>query len=194
MRTKPNPNAAAYGIDIGKKVFHVVAMDASGQPIQRAKFARETLLRFFEAAGPVLIGMEACAGSQWLARKLIALGHDAKIIPAKFVKAYVKSNKSDTIDAEAIAEAVTRPTMRFVQVRSDHQVDLQALAPQPGPSGAHSHWPHEPSSCVLHRVWLGDADRCRWLSIQTSAAISPMTRMICPMRNAHFAHQFAGRS
>ena len=64
MRTKPNPDAAAYGIDIAKKVFHVVAMDAAGQPIQRAKFARETLLRFFEAADPVLIGMEACAGSQ----------------------------------------------------------------------------------------------------------------------------------
>ena len=104
MRTKPNPEAAAYGIDIGKKVFHVVAMDASGRPIQRAKFVRETLIRFFEAANPVLIGMEACAGSQWLARKLIARGHDARIIPAKFVKAYVKSNKSDTIDAEAIAE------------------------------------------------------------------------------------------
>lgn len=71
--------------------------------------------------------MEACAGSQWLARKLAACGHDARIIPAKFVKPYVKSNKSDTIDAEAIAEAVTRPTMRFVQVRSEEQVDLQAL-------------------------------------------------------------------
>jgi len=127
MRTKPKPNAATYGIDIGKKVFHVVALDADGRPVQRAKFSRETLLRFFEAANTVLIGMEACAGSQWLARKLTALGHNAKIIPAKFVKPYVKSNKSDTIDAEAIAEAVTRPTMRFVQVRSEAQVDLQAL-------------------------------------------------------------------
>ncbi len=86
MRTKPSSEAAAYGIEIGKKVFHVVAVDAAGQPIQRVKFARETLLRFFEAASPVLIGMEACAGSQWLARKRIALGHDARIIPAKFVK------------------------------------------------------------------------------------------------------------
>jgi len=127
MRTKPNPDAAAYGVDIGKKVFHVVALDAQGRPIQRVKFSRDTVLGFFEAAAPSRIGMEACAGSQWLARKLIALGHDARIIPAKFVKAYVKSNKSDTIDAEAIAEAVTRPTMRFVQVRSEAQVDLQAL-------------------------------------------------------------------
>jgi transposase len=127
MRIKPKPNAAAYGVDIGKKVFHVVALDTEGHPIQRAKFSRETLLRFFAAADRAVIGMEACAGSQWLARKLYAIGHDARIIPAKFVKPYVKSNKSDTIDAEAIAEAVTRPTMRFVQVRSEAQVDLQAL-------------------------------------------------------------------
>jgi len=127
MRTTPKPDAAAYGIDIGKKAFHVVALDAKGQPIQRVKFSRETLLKFFEAADTALIGMEACAGSQWLARKLAVLGHDARIIPAKFVKPYVKSNKSDMIDAEAIAEAVTRPTMRFVQVRSEAQVDLQAL-------------------------------------------------------------------
>lgn len=127
MRTKPKIEAVAYGIDIGKKVFHVVAMDQSGAPIQRAKFSRETLLEFFTAAPAARIGMEACAGSQWLAGKLIELGHDAKIIPARFVKPYVKSNKTDTIDAEAIAEAVTRPTMRFVQVRSAEQVDLQAL-------------------------------------------------------------------
>lgn len=127
MRTKPRSEAAVYGIDIGKKVFHVVALDTEGRPLQRVKFARETLLRFFEVAQPALIGMEACAGSQWLARKLIELGHDAKIIPARFVKPYVKSNKTDTVDAEAIAEAVTRPTMRFVQVRSTEQVDLQAL-------------------------------------------------------------------
>lgn len=84
------------------------------------------MLAFFEAAPPSLIGMEACAGSQWLAHKLIAFGHDARIIPAKFVKPHVKSNKSDTIDTEAIAEAVSRPTMRFVQVRSEAQIDLQA--------------------------------------------------------------------
>lgn len=127
MRTKPNPDAAAYGVDIGKKVFYVVALDAQGRPIQRVKFSRDTVLGFFEPAAPSRIGLEACAGSQWLARKFVALGHDARIIPAKFVKAYVKSNNSDTIDEEAIAEAVTRPTMRFVRVRSEAQVDLQAL-------------------------------------------------------------------
>jgi len=127
MRTKPKAEAIAYGIDIGKKVFHVVALDQSGVPIQRAKFSRETFLRFFAEAPASLIGMEACQGSQWLARKLVEHGHDARIIPARFVKPYVKSNKTDTVDAEAIAEAVTRPTMRFVQLRSEEQVDLQAL-------------------------------------------------------------------
>ena len=127
MRTKPIPETATFGIDIGKKVFHVVALNAAGAGIQRAKFSRDTLMAFLEAAPKVLIGMEACPGSQWLARRLTAMGHDARIIPARFVKPYVKSNKTDTVDAAAIAEAVTRPTMRFVEVRTPEQVDLQAL-------------------------------------------------------------------
>ena len=127
MRTKPIPETAAFGIDIGKKVFHVVALNAAGAIIQRAKFSRDTLIGFFEIAPSALVGMEACPGSQWLARRLAAMGHDARIIPARFVKPYVKSNKTDTVDAAAIAEAVTRPTMRFVEVRTPEQVDLQAL-------------------------------------------------------------------
>jgi transposase len=126
QRNKPR-NAAVFGIDLGKNVFHVVGLDATGVPIQRATFRRETLLQFFERATRSLVGMEACPGSQWLARKLTALGHTVRIVPAKFVKPYVKSNKSDIIDAEAIAEAVSRPTMRFVEIRSPDQVDLQAL-------------------------------------------------------------------
>jgi transposase len=71
--------------------------------------------------------MEACPGSQWLTRKLEAMGHEVRIVPAQFVKPYVKSQKNDTVDAEAIAEAVMRPTMRFTQMRTTEQVDLQAL-------------------------------------------------------------------
>ena len=127
MRTKPLPETFAYGIDIGKKVFHVVAVNRDGAEIQRAKFARETLHSFFDLAPKALIDMEACPGSQWLARRLIIMGHDARIIPARFVKPYVKSNKTDTVNAAAIAKAVTRPTMRFVEVRTPAQVDLQAL-------------------------------------------------------------------
>lgn len=126
QRNKPR-DAAVFGIDIGKNTFHVVGLDSTGAPIQRATLRRETLLQFFERAARTVVGMEACPGSQWLARKLKALGHTVRIVPAKFVKPYVKSNKNDIIDAEAIAEAVTRPTMRFVEIRSPEQVDLQAL-------------------------------------------------------------------
>ena len=120
-------HAAVYGIDLGKTTFHVVGMDATGLPILRAKFTRKTIFKFFEEAHCALIGMEACPGSQWLARKLLAMGHRVKIIPAQFVKPFVKSNKNDTLDAEAIAEAVVRPTMRFVKIRNEDQVDMQAL-------------------------------------------------------------------
>ena len=126
IRNKPK-QAAVFGIDIGKTLFHVVGLDPSGAPIQKATFRRETLLQFFARAEPVLVGMEACPGSQGLARKLQGLGHTVRIVPAQFVKPYVKSNKNDLIDAEAIAEAVTRPTMRFVEVRTPEQIDLQAL-------------------------------------------------------------------
>jgi len=125
------PNAprdgAVYGVDLGKNLFHVVGLDEHGAAVQRAKFRRNTLLMFFERSGRAVVGMEACPGSQWLARKLMAMGHQVRIVPAQFVKPYVKSQKNDTIDAEAIAEAVTRPTMRFTQVRTTEQVDLQAL-------------------------------------------------------------------
>jgi transposase len=126
QRNKPRP-AAVFGVDIGKNIFHVVGVDTTGRPVQRVRFRRDTLLQFSERAEPALIGMESCPGSQWLARKFSAMGHEVRIIPAQFVKPYAKSNKNDIIDAEAIAEAVTRPTMRFVAIRSANQVDLQAL-------------------------------------------------------------------
>jgi len=126
MRNQPL-GAVVYGIDLGKTSFHVVGLDGSGRPMQRITLSRTSVFRFFGNAAAALIGMEACPGSQWLARKLQALGHTVRIIPAQFVKPYVKSNKNDTIDAEAIAEAVSRPTMRFVQVKQTEQVDLQAL-------------------------------------------------------------------
>ncbi len=125
--TAKNETATTYGIDLGKSVFHVVAMNSLGKPIKRAKLKRSTIFEFFANIPKALVGMEACPGSQWLARKLSALGHDVRILPAQFVKPYVKSNKNDTIDAEAIAEAVQRPTMRFVQIRTCAQIDMQAL-------------------------------------------------------------------
>jgi transposase len=126
LRNSPR-HAAVYGVDLGKNLFHVVGLDSSGSVIQRVKFRRHTLLTFFERAQCTVVGMEACPGSQWLARKLQVMGHQVRIVAAQFVKPFVKSQKNDTIDAEAIAEAVMRPTMRFTQVRTPEQIDLQAL-------------------------------------------------------------------
>jgi len=126
IRNKPR-DADVYGVDIGKNIFHIVGVNAAGAPIQRVRCRRETLIQFFQRAAPAIVGMEACPGSQWLARKIQSCGHTVKIVPAQFVKPYLKSNKNDTLDAEAIAEAVTRPTMRFVEVKAVEQIDTQAL-------------------------------------------------------------------
>lgn len=126
IRNAPR-GAAIFGVDLGKNIFYVVGLDNRGAVVQQVKFRRDTLLAFFERATRTVVGMEACSGSQWLARKLQAMGHQVRIVPAQFVKPYVKSQKNDTTDAEAIAEAVTRPTMRFTQVRTTEQINLQAL-------------------------------------------------------------------
>jgi transposase len=115
------------GIDIGKTWFHVVALDSRGSLQLRKKFDRRKLMHFIATFHRCLIGMEACAGSQHLARQFREDGHDVKLIAPRFVKAYLKSNKNDFNDAAAIAEAVQRPTMRFVAVRSTEQVDMQAI-------------------------------------------------------------------
>jgi transposase len=115
------------GIDLGKTTFHVVGMNQRGEVVLRKRFSRVQLLHFTANLKVKLIGMEACGGSHFLGRALREQGHDVRLIPAQYVKPYVKTNKSDYIDAEAIAEAVGRPTMRFVPVKSDDQLDLQSL-------------------------------------------------------------------
>jgi transposase len=117
MRNRPI-GAVIYGVDLGKNRFDVVACDAMGKPMQRLKLTRHSLLPFFGQVGKALIGMEACPGAQWLARMLSEMGHSVRIIPAQFVKPFVKSNKNDARDAEAIVEALIRPTMRFAEVKS----------------------------------------------------------------------------
>ena len=115
------------GVDLGKTVFHLVAVDARGKVVARKKCSRTQLLRFTSNLPPCLIGMEACAGSHFLGRALREQGHDVRLMPAQYVKPYVKTNKNDYIDAEACAEAVTRPGMRFVPIKTDDQLDLQSL-------------------------------------------------------------------
>src|ERR1035437_8919689 len=115
------------GIDLGKTVFHLVGLNARGEVVVRKKCSRDQILRFTAILQVSLIGMEACGGAHFLARALREQGHDARLMPAKYVKPYVKTNKNDYIDAEAIAEAVGRAKMRFVPIKSDDQLDMQSL-------------------------------------------------------------------
>jgi transposase len=115
------------GIDIGKNSFHVVGLDSRGAIVLRQRWSRGQVEARFANMPPCLIGLEACVGAHHLSRKLKALGHDARLMPAKYVRPYSKGQKNDFRDAEAIAEAVQRPTMKFVATKTADQLDLQAL-------------------------------------------------------------------
>src|SRR5215207_6973907 len=118
---------STVAIDLAKKVFHLVGADATGKILWRKRLTRHTLMPFIAQLPPVLIGIEACGGAHYWARRFREHGHTAKLIAPQFVKPYVKSNKNDPGDAEAICEAVTRPTMRFVPIKEVAQQDLQFL-------------------------------------------------------------------
>jgi transposase len=107
------------GLDIAKNVFQVHGIDAAEKVVVRKQLRRRQVLEFFEALPPCLVGVEACATAHYRARELTKLGHRVRLMPAKDVKAYVKRNKNNA--AEAICEAVRRPTMRFVSVKSAEQ-------------------------------------------------------------------------
>ena len=115
------------GIDIAKHVLHAVGMDDRGNVVYRKRLSRHDLMPFIAKLPPVRIGREACGGAHYWARRFRAYGHEVKLMAPQFVKPYVKSNKNDSRDAEAIAEAVTRPTMRFVPIKEVAQQDLQSL-------------------------------------------------------------------
>src|SRR5271166_5654577 len=113
---------ASIGIDLGKTTFHLVALDDSGKVVARKKFTRKQLLAYTANLQSSLIGIEACAGAHFIGAALRSQEHEGRLMPAQFVKPYVKSNKNDFIDAEAIAEAVTRDNMRFVPIKTDDQL------------------------------------------------------------------------
>jgi transposase len=115
------------GIDLGKTVFHLIGLDEQGKVIAKKRCSRSQLLAYTANIPAALIGMEACGGSHHLGAALVAQGHQVRLIPPQFVKPFVKSNKNDYNDAEAIAEAVQRPRMRFVPIKTNDQLDLQAL-------------------------------------------------------------------
>ena len=125
------PEMSILGIDIAKRVFHAVGMDERGKIVLRKRLSRHALMPFLTKLPAVRIGVEACGGAHDWARRFREHGHEVKLMAPQFVKPYVKSNKNDSRDAEAIAEAVTRPTMRFVPIKD---VDQSFLAFQEGVS------------------------------------------------------------
>jgi transposase len=120
-------NIASIGIDLGKTTFHLVALGERNKILLRRKFSRSQLLVYTANLPASLIGLEACAGAHFMGAALREQGHQVRLIPAQFVKPYRKSNKNDFIDAEAIAEAVTKQNMRFVQIKTQEQLDWQAM-------------------------------------------------------------------
>ena len=126
------------GIDLAKKNFHLVGTDTTGKIVWRKRLTRHALMPFMAQLPPVTIGLEACGGAHYWARQLRHHGHQVKLMAPQFVKPYVKSNKNDMRDAEAIAEAVMRPTMRFVPIRlflpnpRKCKISLPALLAPPG--------------------------------------------------------------
>ena len=127
MTKRPQATITTIGIDIGKNSFHVIGFDEGGTIVLRQKLSRGQIEVRFANLPRCLIGLEACVGSHHLSRRLQTLCHDVRIMPALYVKPYLKGQKNDYRDAEAIAEAVQRPTMLFVQTKTLEQLDLQAL-------------------------------------------------------------------
>src|SRR6201989_2553358 len=115
------------GLDLAKNVFQVHGVDATGQVVVRKPLRRSQMLPFFAKLPPCLVGIEACGTSHHWARELIKLGHEVRLMPPAYVKPYVKRGKTDAADAEAICEAVTRPTMRFVAVKTIEQQSVLML-------------------------------------------------------------------
>jgi transposase len=127
MPQKLESAIAVIGIDIGKNSFHIEGHDERGAIMLCQKWSRGQVEARFANMPPCLVGMEACVGGHHLSRKLNSLGHNARLMPAKYVRPYSKGQKNDFRDAEAIAEAVQRPTMKFVATKTTDQLDLQAL-------------------------------------------------------------------
>ena len=120
-------NVTLVGIDLGKHSFHLHGQDRHGKAVFRKKVGRKQLVEFFATFHACTVVMEACAGSHHMARKLAAFGHQVKLISPQFVRPFVKSNKNDFVDAEAICEAASRPAMRFVTPKTESQQTLSAL-------------------------------------------------------------------
>jgi transposase len=130
-------NIALIGIDLGKNSFHIHCQDRRGKAVYRKKFTRPKLIEFLATCPATTIAMEACGGSHFMARKLEELGHFPKLISPQFVRPFVKSNKNDFVDAEAICEAASRPSMRFVLLLQQQKIESPLLGPRGGAGEVH---------------------------------------------------------
>ena len=139
MPRQSKDTVAVLGIDIGKNTFHLIGLNQRGAIILRQKLSRRQLEARLANLPPCLVGMEACVGAHHLSRRLKALGHDARLMPARYVRAYLKGNKNDFRDAEAIAEAVQRPTMRFVATKTRRAARSAGVAPGALTPGRRAH-------------------------------------------------------
>jgi transposase len=119
--------AVFIGLDLATSVFQVHGVDAQGKVVVTKRLRRDTVLAFFATLAPCVVGMEACAGSHFWAREITRLGHTVRLMAPQYVKAYVKRQKNDRADAEAICEAVQRPSMRFVAVKTEEQQSTLAI-------------------------------------------------------------------
>lgn len=122
----PNPDAPLD--HLGKTTFHLIGQDERGAIVMRAKVSRRQLTVKLSNLPACIIGMEPCSGAHYIARRLLELGHDFRLVPGQYVKPFLKAHKNDYRDAEAVAEAVQRPTMDFVSVKTPDQSDLLSLA------------------------------------------------------------------
>jgi transposase len=120
-------NIVVLGIDLGKNSCSLAGLDASGRVVLRRRLRRSSVEGFVGSLGQCTVAMEACCGAHHLGRVFAAHGHTVRLMSPEYVRPYVKAQKNDELDAEAIAEAATRPTMRFVEVKSQAQSDVQAL-------------------------------------------------------------------
>src|SRR5215475_5572628 len=147
------------GLDIAKSIFQVHGVDADGQVVIRRKLKRRYVLAFFEKLPPCLIGMEACATSHHWSRELQALGHRVRLMPPAYVRPYVKRQKNDAADAEAICEAVTRANMRFVETKTMEQTELPGASSHAASVHSSADLRDQRHPCSSRRVWHC---RARW--------------------------------
>ena len=126
---------SVLGVDLRKNIYSIAGLDGSGAVVLRRRAKRETLIALAAKLPPCVVAMEACCGAHHLGRVFAAHGHDVRLMSPEYVRPYVKAQKNDDRDAEGVAEAATRPTMRFVELKSQEQLDMQTLHRSKRPIG-----------------------------------------------------------